>query len=347
MKRILLFDQDLQPYRQGVYRFFAEEFKKMGYELIVLYDGNLNKKRIEDDNMLAWLYSFSGFVKALKKYRPEVIIQFVWLRYFFLFPFMVYSRLAGKKIILWSHGINLQKRDQKLMNQIYYLRQRLANALVIYHEDQLQYVVKQRPSVFIANNTLNFNEFAQIQATKEKLKEKYGFEQKQVLLCIGRMNMNNRKLSHLIKLAEKLSDNQIVVLVGPGVDEKDIAGSKLVYLGVEYDQTIVNEYYKMADVFVMPGAIGLAINQAFYHGVPVIIEDVYQGPEGGYLKEGLNGYLYKTGNVSNLKTKVDLLLGDKGQYEVLSRNAFETMKNEGSIEKMFDGFRNAVKYVSN
>jgi hypothetical protein len=106
---------------------------------------------------------------------------------------MVYSRLAGKKIILWSHGINLQKRDQNLMNQLYYLRQRLANALVIYHEDQLQYVVKQRPSVFIANNTLNFNEFAQIQATKEKRKEKYGFEQKQVLLCIGRMNMNNTR----------------------------------------------------------------------------------------------------------------------------------------------------------
>jgi glycosyltransferase involved in cell wall biosynthesis len=347
MKHILLFDQDLQPYREGVYRFFAAEFKKMGYELVVLYDAKLNKRPIQDANMLAWSYSFLGFVKALKQYKPSIIIQFVWLRYFFLFPFMIYARIMGKKIILWSHGVNLQKRDHKLMNQLYYLRQRLANTLVIYHEDQMQYVVKDSSDVFIANNTLNFNEFPEIEATKEQLKQKHGFAGIQVLFCVGRMNMNNRKLSHLIELAELLDENQKVVLVGPGVETQDIVGSKLVYLGVEYDQVIVNEYYKMADIFVMPGAIGLAINQAFYHSVPAIIEDVYQGPEGGYLKEGLNGYVYKTGDVADLETKVDLVLGDKDQYEVLSRNAYETMKNEGSIEKMFDGFRNAVKYVSN
>ena len=346
MRRIILFDQDLQPYREGVYRFFSEEFRKLDYELIVLYDEKLNKRTISNDNMQAWPYTFFGFAKALAKFEPEIIIQFVWLRYFFLFPFMLYSKFLGKKIILWSHGINLQKRDQKLMNQLYYLRQRLANTLIIYHEDQLQYVVKNEDAVFIANNTLNFHEFPQITATKNELKEKYGFDGKKVLLCVGRMNMNNRKISHLIQLADRLDDNYQVVLVGPGVEPSEVKDSSLEYLGVEYDQTTVNEYYKMADVFVMPGAIGLAINQAFYHGLPVIIEDVYQGPEGGYLKDSVNGYRYEQGNVTDLEKKVELVLGNKAHYELLSRNAKNTMNNEGSIEKMFDGFRNAVKHVS-
>jgi len=35
-------------------------------------------------------------------------------------------------------------------------------------------------------------------------------------------------------------------------------------LGPIYDNKIINEYYKLSDIFFMPGMIGLAINHAFY-----------------------------------------------------------------------------------
>ncbi|MBL4587415.1 MAG: glycosyltransferase family 4 protein [Flavobacteriales bacterium] len=346
-KTIVLFDQDLQPYRLGVYRFFAQEFGKMGYELMVLYDAKLNKKEISDPNFLAWDYSFSGFRNALKKYDPEVIIQFVWLRYKFLFPFMLYARLLRKKLIVWSHGINLQKRDQKVMNKLYELRQRLANALIIYHSDQLQFIVKDPKTVFVANNTLNFYEFPKISLSKQELKLKYELKEKQVILCVGRMDMNNRKVEHIAELATTLKPNQQIVLIGPGVDKALVAHERISYLGPIYDQQIVNEYYRLADVYIMPGAIGLAINQAFYHSVPVVIENVDQGPEGGYLKVGENGFLYEKGNANDLNEKVQLLLSDQKMHEQFSVAAKNTMDNEGAIESMFSGFKNAVEYVQN
>ncbi|MGB0916222.1 MAG: glycosyltransferase family 4 protein [Flavobacteriales bacterium] len=347
MKHIILFDQDLQTYREGVYRFFTEEFEKMGYKLIVLYDKNQNDRIIAADNMMACPYSLFGFIKAVRKYRPEVIIQFVWLRYIFLFPFMIYSRFVGKKIIVWSHGINLYKKEQKLMNQFYYLRQRLANALVIYHEDQFQYIVADHSKVFVARNTLNFHEFPSIPESKQELKTKYGLENKKVILSVGRMNFNNRKVAHLLELAKRLPQDQQIVLIGPGIEPEEVEHEKITFLGTIYDQQIVNEYYKLSDVFVMPGGIGLVVNQAFYHGIPIVMEDVDHSPEAGYVKPGVNGYIYGKGDMNDLHSKVQQLLNDTELLKSFSKEARNTIETEASIEKMFDGFRNAVKYVSN
>ena len=101
----------------------------------------------------------------------------------------------------------------------------------------------------------------------------------------------------------------------------------------------------MSDVFCMPGAIGLAINHSFYHGVPVIVENVDQGPEAIYLKNGENGFYFEKGSASDLAFKIEKLLEDVKLYKLFSGNALKTIFEEASIEKMFEGFVEAVKYV--
>jgi len=119
------------------------------------------------------------------------------------------------------------------------------------------------------------------------------------------------------------------------------------YLGAIYDPIQINEIFKMSDIFCMPGAIGLAINQAFYHGLPVVVEDVPHGPEGVYLKNGQNGFLFKEGDVKEMMAKIHTLCRDEALYRQFSTQARITIQEEASIEKMFQGFLEAIHYVEN
>ncbi len=348
MKNLVLFDQDTQHYRQSIYLFFKKEFKKLGYNLIVVYDKKLNNIERNTDFFIGIDYSFNNFLKIIRKYNCKLIIQFVWLRYKYLIPFMLWSKLSGVKIILWSHGINLQNKNQPLKNQLYYLRQRLANALIIYTPEQKKYIKANPQKVFVANNTLDFSSLPKINDSKDELKEKYAFSQKKVILTVGRMNTNNRKIKQLIKLSSLLDGNYHIIIIGPGVNDDDIRAinnnENITYLGAIYNQKLVSEYYKLSDVFVMPGAIGLAINQAFYFGTPVILERVEQGPEAYYLKEGKNGYYYNSGDVQDLKRKIKYILKEEN-YNNFKKEAIYTINNEASIEKMTSGFINAISYL--
>lgn len=348
MKTLLLFDAETLHYRQSVYKYFQKEFRTHGYDLKVVYDKNLND--IQNGIFTGIDYTFANFNRIIKVYGCRVIILFVWLRYKFLLPFMLYNRLKGIKTITWSHGINLQDRNNRLKNQFYYLRQRLAHALIIFSQNEKQYIKASHKKLFVANNTLNFHDFPTINASKSQLKEKYGFAEKQVVLCVGRMDTNNRKLSYLLQGFAAFSRKDFVlVIVGPGVSrdqEIRIKGTEnIYYLGTVYNPIKINEIYRMSDIFCMPGAIGLAINQAFYHGLPVVMEDVPHGPEGNYLKEGQNGFLFKKGDTGDMMKKIRTLCRNKNLYEQFSNHARKTIRLEGSVENMFNGFLEAIRYV--
>ncbi|MEP1305338.1 MAG: glycosyltransferase [Balneola sp.] len=346
MKKIILLDQDLLHYRISIYKKFELEFRSLGYTLKVYCDKKLNP--INEDIFEGVDYSFTSLKRILDSESPNVVIQFVWLKYKFLFPLMFWMKLKGISIILWSHGINLQKREQLLKNQLYYLRQKLADALILYTKNEVKFIKSKHEKIFIANNTLDFDSLPQISSTKEQLKLKYDYDGKKVILSVGRFNVNNRKIDHLIELAKKLESEYKIILIGPGVSEeqrKEIDSlNKIEALGPIFDQGIVCEYYKLSDLFVMPGAIGLAINQAFYFNTPIILEDCNHGPEIFYLINGKNGYLYKNGDVLDLYEKVKFVTSD-GTLEEFSKNAKKTISDSGTLKHMLEGFKSAIKYV--
>ena len=60
----------------------------------------------------------------------------------------------------------------------------------------------------------------------------------------------------------------------------------------------ISEVFKASDVFVMPGHVGLAANQAFYWGLPLITEEGHHPPEIQYLKDGANGFIVPENDLS-------------------------------------------------
>jgi glycosyltransferase involved in cell wall biosynthesis len=350
METIILFDQDTQHYRQLLYKRFREDFARIGYNLVVVYDLKNNNIADEPDFFIGINYSLRNFIEQIRNYNPRIIIQFVWLKYKFLFLFMLYCKLIGVKSIVWSHGINMQKRTRSWKKYFYYIRQLLGSALIIYSPNERKFIVASHKKLFIANNTLNFRDFPVIQETKEQLKQKYGFPDQKIVLCVGRLNTHNRKVDLLCDAFKLITNEDIrLVIVGTGVSEDQQDRIRKMknasYLGALFDPVIVNEIYKMSDIFVMPGGVGLAINHAFYHGLPVIIEDVNHSPEAYYLREGENGYLFKKGDPLDLRYKIITLFENDELYKQFSNNALQVIASEASYENMIKGFLGAIQYV--
>ena len=351
MKNLILFDQDTLHYRQSIYKHFRKVFAEMGYNLVVAYDTKMNTVEDEKDFFIGIEYSFKNFRKLIKEYNPEIIIQFVWLRYKFILFFMLWCKLKRVRSIVWSHGVDMQKPKQFLKNQLYYLRQRLSSALIIYTPNEVKYIVASHKKLFIAYNTLNFFDFPEIKKTKEELKKEYNLEGKKIILCVGRLNTHNRKVDLLLEGLKYVKDENIhLVVVGTGVTEEQQdklkQESRSTFLGAIFDPVKVNEIYKMSDVFVMPGGVGLAINHALYHGMPVLIEDVHHSPEAYYLKPGENGFIFNEADAKDMAQKVEVLLHDEKTYQKFSDNAYKTVsEGEANFNKMIDGFKQAIQYV--
>lgn len=71
----------------------------------------------------------------------------------------------------------------------------------------------------------------------------------------------------------------------------------------------------------------------------------YHGEGIGYIKEGVNGFLASDGNVNEITEIMNRIISDKELSEKLKHNAFETAKNDCSVDKMLDGFDSAINYV--
>jgi len=75
---------------------------------------------------------------------------------------------------------------------------------------------------------------------------------------------------------------------------------------------------------VVPGHVGLGLNQAFYWGLPAITEKGLQPPEIQYLKPGRNGFMVGENDLAELKEKMLLPAGQRcGACGILAQRARE------------------------
>lgn len=109
----------------------------------------------------------------------------------------------------------------------------------------------------------------------------------------------NKKLDFLIQSSvaiRLLIPGFQLLLIGDGPDqhkaeEADDRYEWIHFFGSQFgtDRAV---YFKMADVFLMPGLVGLAILDSFVAGLPIFTTDIpIHSPEITYLKDGKNGFM--------------------------------------------------------
>jgi len=139
-----------------------------------------------------------------------------------------------------------------------------------------------------------------------------------------------------------------VVLVGPDPERilEKFESDNIYKLGPLYDDKKFDLLSAM-DVYCLPGAVGLSIVDAFQCGLPFVTEVGDESAEIMYLKDGVNGFIVPRGDRYEMARKLQLLLDNQPLREQFSIAAKKEIEENGHIDKLCAGFRDALQYVAN
>ncbi len=196
--------------------------------------------------------------------------------------------------------------------------------------------------------------FASVKYSKEELKElskeevrylkeKYKLRDK-VILYVGSF-IKLKGVEELIGAFEKLKDKDAsLLLIGGGelkkeyvtyIEERNIPN--IVIMDFIQKEALV-DFYKISDIFVLPSrgdVWGLVINEAMSFGLPIVSSNKV-GAALDMTKEYKNSLIYESGNIDELKEKLQMLLRDRNlrqDYGEMSRGIIEDYTMEKMVEK--------------
>jgi glycosyltransferase involved in cell wall biosynthesis len=156
-----------------------------------------------------------------------------------------------------------------------------------------------------------------------------------VFLFAGKME---RKKAPLLLLeafkAAQFPESTHLIFAGSGeLDGALMAAAKssnIHFIGFQ-NQKRMPVVYRLGDVFILPSAgpaetWGLAINEAMACGRPVIASSKCGGAV-DLIRDGLNGYIFESGNKKDLQHKLSLFQKNKAEIRKMGNQAFLHIRN--------------------
>lgn len=352
MKKVLLVSNKVFHYRVANYNYFSSQFEKHGYRFLV------RASELESQNPYAIEFDFAVIPFGFNVYRaeierlePSVVIMFMHLKEPLFWPLLHWLKWKGIPVVYWNKGINLEVRNPRLRNLPFYYVHALSDAILLYSNEERKFIWgANKGKVFVAENTINFNVFPRDLPSKEEIKRELGIPFRKVVLFVGRMRPV-KKVEHLIEAFNGIEDENVgCVIVGDRMGkhlESMFMNPNIRYLGEVHDQTnvLISKIFKMADVFCIPGDVGLGLNQAFFWGLPVVTERGLQPPEIHHLTEGKTGFIVPENDVAELRRKLLLLLHADDLRDRMGQDARNHILERASPEAMFNGFLACVEAV--
>ena len=277
-----------------------------------------------------------------------------------------YARRRGVGRLLWGH---FSSNDRAFSPRHPADRYRLAlarsvEACVCYTEpiaDMLRpYVPAER--LFVARNTLDTDTlFALYDALaaegRAAVRHRLGLPaDAPVLVFIGRL-IKTKGADRLLDVFGALRAKRVAYLlvVGDGPErqamEARVAREALAdvhFLGALPAWADSAPYLYAADVMLMPGYLGLAVNHAFAFGLPVVSQTApdpairFHSPEVAFIEPGKNGLLAPSDDPAALLDAVERVLADRARF---SQNAFAYARAHLTIDQMVDGLEAAIRFV--
>lgn len=349
-RRLLLVSNKVYHYRVPVYRHLNQRLTSIGFELVVVTNEvEAHVLRSADFRLLVQPFSFREYRQLIDSERPDIVMFFLHIRDLMVWPLLVSLKRQHIPVIYWNHGVNLETPNNPLKRMVFGVFHHFADALVLYSENEKKYVSRRYwHKLFVANNTINLDDIPEIPETKTEIRRQLGVPFQKVALFVGRITKSKR-LDDLLEAANYLDEGIGVVIVGDGLSDKQKmiveATGNIFYLGAVYEPVEVNRLFKMADVFSIPGKVGLGVNQAFYWGLPIVTENVRHSPEFVYVKDGVNGFVVDKHDARMLASKINLLLSSEDVYQRFSDAARSEILENANIDRMCDGFIDAIGYL--
>jgi glycosyltransferase involved in cell wall biosynthesis len=351
MVRVLIIHGGFIPhYRVPIYGYLSRYLKNYGFDLLVISDGLQPGSCDTIEFKYTHIHlSVLNIVRFIHRHKIDIVIGFMNLKHLYLFPTYLIARVfMGRKIIYWGHGRDLLDSERKIKIVAYAAEHAMCNAIILYAEHLKKYVRKHlHKKVFIANNTLHLTyKGLPPGVVRENVLREYGIDTKKNIICVGRMQKRKR-IDHLVEAFVYMNRSDIgLILVGPDPEGvlDGIESAKIFKLGALYGDKKF-DLLSLADVYCLPGAVGLSIVDAFHCGLPIVTEEGDESAEIMYLKDGVNGFIVPRGNIPVMSQKLLLLLDDDELRRKFSNAAKREIKESGSMDVFCSGFMKALFYT--
>ena len=163
------------------------------------------------------------------------------------------------------------------------------------------------------------------------------------ILFVGRLQARKR-IDFLLRACAEIQNIKLVI-VGDGPERQSLESlAREIYPSVEFvgekhgDE--LKAYFEEADLFVLPGTGGLAVQEAMSHGLPVIVAQGDGTQDDLVRKE--NGWQIPPDNYDALVSTMKGALSDVGRLRRMGEESYRVVKEEINIEKMVAVFVSAA-----
>jgi glycosyltransferase involved in cell wall biosynthesis len=283
----------------------------------------------------------TNFMQWLEDTQPEVLIVEANPRYLTTPQAIRWMRAHHHPVIGWGLGAPKSRGIQDAL-RLRFLQS--LDGLIAYSQagaDQYRALGCSRARIFVAPNAVAPKP-AQSPIDRP-LKYNGGSPS---LLFVGRLQ-KRKKLDLLLQACQKLPGTlqPRLVIVGDGPEKESLqklAGQiypQTEFVGAKHGAEL-EPYYAAADLFVLPGTGGLAIQQAMAHSLPVIVGEA-DGTQSELVREE-NGWLIPQMSAEVLADALQSALLNVAQLRQMGKASYRIVAEEVNLERMVEAFAEAV-----
>ena len=271
---------------------------------------------------------------------------------------IIYSKLTGRHICCWTHGIKSSEMQKPLSRRIYRLFFKSMSHVFLYNHYSIAMMkelgIKEEKMHVIHNSmdteqqTLYYRE-----SVESDIYTKHFGNNCPTVIYIGRIQAYKKLdlLIDAIALTNMKASAVNLVIVGAPTDdfslEDKIAKSgqqNHVWLfGPCFDEKLNAELIYNAKACVCPASVGLTAVHALSYGTPVITNDDFdtQGPEFEAIKDGVTGSFYEADNALSLAKEIEKWTRlDKAERSECRTRARREIESQWSTEYQMNILRN-------
>jgi len=287
----------------------------------------------------------------------ELIVLMQESRLLSNYPWLFGFRPRKTRVAFWGHGRNFQSEAPNGWRERWKRRNlRAVDWWFAYTQMTADIVVEAGFSaerVTVLNNAIDNSSFsadlasvsdAEVAALRDPITA--GSSATVGLYC-GSLYPDKR-LDLLLQACEKIVARQPdfkLVVVGDGPSRALLEASAssrpwMHWVGVKRGRDKA-AWFRAAQLYLSPGAVGLHVLDSFVAGVPMITTaDALHGPEIAYLQDGVNG-LITAGDADSYAQAVLALLQEPERLAAIRHNA-ETSATQFTLDQMVDRFCDGI-----
>jgi len=303
---------------------------------------------------------YEGMYTYVKEFNPDVIVFPDHPRSITYWQIASWAKKRKKRIVIWAcgwEGEHIKGLTRIVKNSLLKRFVRKASFILAYSTTAKTKMINLGVDPSRVEVAYNGIELDHLENAKEKFmreaQQVRGGNSKKILLYVG--GLSREKKVNLLLKAFSLFKNQyhdiILWIIGDGPEtanlKKYVAINRItdvVFLGRIIDG--VDKYFAAADFFVLPGAGGLAINQAMYWGLPCIVSKA-DGTEDDLIVSDVTGFRFSHNDEESLCATMKRALSyDILKLEHMGQNAKERILVQSNVDQMVKTFHKYLKMVA-